>query len=96
MADEVENEEVGPVTMAEWRAYLDGLSDEDLYEVAIAAGTLAFGQKLLGEGYSADDVSAIRVRIAERMAEETIAPPTRVSGCVVDYRALVPAGTFAF
>ena len=76
-----------PVTTEERASYVDGLTnDEELYEIAMAAGTIKFGQKLLDEGYPATDITAIR----------TIAPPTRVGGCMIDYRALLPPGSFAY
>ena len=92
-----EEEGLGPVTMEEWQAYVKGLNDDqELYDVAIGAGTLKFGQKLLAEGYQAEDVTAIRTMIAQKLVEAEIAPPTRVGGCVVDYRDLLPKGSFAF
>lgn len=98
MADDAEDtQELGPVTLEEWQTYVDGLTDDqELHDVAIGAGTLAFGRKLLAEGYSAADVTTIRTMIAKKMADEGLAPPTRVAGCVVDYRDLVPKGTFTF
>jgi len=85
-----------PVTMGEWAAYVEGLSnDEELYEIAMAAGTVKFGRKLLDEGYPASDITAIRTMIAQKLLEQEIAPPTRVGGCQIDYRALLP-GQFKF
>ena len=92
-----EDEDTNPVTLDEWQAYVDGITtDEELYEVAMAAGTLAFGQKLLAEGFLAEDVTVIRTMLAQRLLLEEIAPPTRVGGCVIDYRALLPPGSFAY
>jgi hypothetical protein len=92
-----EEEDLGPVTLTEWQEYVDGLkTDDEIYENALAAGTLKFGQKLLAEGYSAEDVTAIRRMMALKMATDRVAPPGRVGGCLVDYRALVPTGTFDF
>lgn len=88
--------EDNPVTMEEWESYVDGLSnDEELYEIAMAAGTIKFGQKLLDEGYPATDITAIRTMLAKKLLEKEIAPPTRVGGCMIDYRALLP-GQFKF
>ena len=90
-------EEQNPVTLEEWQKYVDGIStDEELHEQACAAGTLAFGLKLLAEGYTASDVTTIRTMLATKMLAEEVAPPTRVGGCLVDYRALLPAGSFTF
>lgn len=86
-----------PVTMEEWQEYVNGiLTDEELFDVAKAAGSLKFGQKLLEEGYLADDVSAIHKMLAFRLAGERVAPPGRVGSCQIDYRAIVPTGTFTF
>ena len=100
MADTDMGEEIttaeNPVTMEEWQSYVDGLSnDEELYEIAMAAGTIKFGEKLRGEGYPATDITAIRTMIARKLLEQEIAPPTRVGGCMIDYRALLP-GQFTF
>lgn len=85
-----------PVTMEEWASYVDGLSDDaELYEVALAAGTVKFGQKLLDEGYPATDITLIRTMLARKLLEEEVAPPTRVGGCMIDYRSLLP-GQFKF
>lgn len=85
-----------PVTMEEWASYVEGLSDDkELYEVAMAAGSIKFGQKLLGEGYPATDITTIRTMIAAKLLEQELAPPTRVGGCMIDYRALLP-GQFTF
>lgn len=78
-----------PVTLEEWQEYVDALADDDaLYQNALSAGSIKFGQKLLSEGYNAQDISAIRTMLAKRMVEERVAPPGRVGGCVVDYREL--------
>jgi hypothetical protein len=85
-----------PVTMEEWESYVDGLTnDEELYEIAMAAGTIKFGQKLIDEGYPATDITAIRTMLAKKLLESEVAPPTRVGGCMIDYRALLP-GQFTF
>lgn len=85
-----------PVTMEEWASYVDGLTnDEELYEIAMAAGTIKFGQKLLDEGYPATDITAIRTMLAKKLLDQEVAPPTRVGGCMIDYRALLP-GQFTF
>lgn len=85
MEEQLEN----PVTIEEWQEYVNALpSDEEIYNVAKAAGSIKFGQKLLSEGYNADDITAIRTMLAKRMVAETIAPPGRVPPCVIDYREL--------
>ena len=59
-----------PVTMEEWESYVDGLTnDEELYEIAMAAGTIKFGQKLMDEGYPATDITAIRTMLAKKLLE---------------------------
>lgn len=83
------NENEYPVTLEEWQAYVDSLvEDETIYQNALSAGSLKFGQKLLSEGYSAEDITTIRRMFAKRMVDETVAPPGRVGACVVDYREL--------
>jgi hypothetical protein len=78
-----------PVTLEEWQAYVDAIpSDEDLYEAAVAAGSIKFGQKLLSEGYNAEDITSIRTMMAKKMVADTVAPPGRVGACVIDYREL--------
>ena len=78
-----------PVTMDEWQEYVDGIpSDERLYEEATRAGSLKFGQRLLTEGYSAEEITAIRTMFAVRMVDEDVAPPGRVDGNITDYRKL--------
>lgn len=79
-----------PVTLEEWQEYVDSLKGDDaIYENAVSMGSIKFGQKLLSEGYNAADISAIRTMLATRMVSERVAPPTRVGGCVIDYRELV-------
>jgi D-alanyl-D-alanine carboxypeptidase len=78
-----------PVTMEEWATYIGKLNDnEELYQVALAAGRFEFGQKLLAEGYSAEDVATLRAAIAKKMASQGVAPPGRVGGNKIDYRRL--------
>ena len=98
MTDTTTDDSTGsnPVTLEEWKAYVDGLSsDEELYEVAMAAGTLKFGQTLLDEGYPAEDITTIRTMFAQKLLDSEVAPPTRAGGCLTDYRALLP-GQFNF
>lgn len=83
------NEDENPVTLEEWQEYVNALpSDEELYAVAKSAGSIQFGEKLMSEGYSAEDVSSIRKMLAQKMVEDVVAPPGRVDSCVIDYRRL--------
>ena len=85
----MEEELEDPVTPDEWQDYVEALpSDEAIYNAAKAAGSIKFGQKLLSEGYNAEDITSIRKMLAKRMVDETIAPPGRVPPCVIDYREL--------
>jgi hypothetical protein len=83
------NEIEYPVTLEEWQAYVDALpSDQELYDNALAFGSIKFSQKLMSEGYNAEDISAIRTMVAKKLVAVTVAPPGRVGACVFDYREL--------
>jgi hypothetical protein len=83
------NELEYPVTLEEWQAYVDAIpSDEELYDNALAFGSMKFAQKLMSEGYNAEDISSIRTMVAKKMVDDTVAPPGRVGSCVIDYREL--------
>lgn len=98
MADTDDLEDLGPtnpITMEEWAAYVQTLEGSDLRDAAVGAGSIKFGEKLLSEGYPPEDVTGIRTMFALRFLELEEAPPTRVGGCVIDYRSLLP-GQFTF
>jgi hypothetical protein len=78
-----------PITMEDWQKYVAGIKDDgELYQVALAAGRMEFGDKLLSEGYSAEDIASIRAMLAQKMVEAELAPPGRVDGNLIDYRRL--------
>lgn len=79
---------MNPKTSDEWQKYVDSLGEDELFHVAVAAGSTKFMGVLLEEGYSADEITAIQKMFALRFVELGIEPPTRVSGCVIDYRRL--------
>lgn len=78
---------MNPRTLEEWQQYIRSLDAEELFNVAYAAGTMKFAEKLRGEGYAAKEITTILTRIAFRLLELEVAPP-REGACVVDYRWL--------
>ena len=64
-----------PRTPAEWRAYIEGLSDDELWEKAVAANTASFVQAMIKEGSSSEDLEGIFVALAKRFAQAGQRPP---------------------
>lgn len=79
---------MNPSTPEEWQEYVDNLEDKELFDQAIAAGSVKFMTKLLEEGIPSDTITEIHGIFARRFVDLGMEPPSRAPGCVVDYRRL--------
>lgn len=62
-------------TLAQWQAFVDGLSPETLTDEALKANTAGFTNSMLEEGYSAEEVHACIVMFAKRFVTLGQVPP---------------------
>jgi hypothetical protein len=81
--------EGNPKTLVEWQRYVNSLSQGDLFEAAEGAARVKFGQVLLAEGYTAQDVTLILSLFASRFVDLGVDPPSWQPGMIVDYRTVL-------
>lgn len=65
----------GRQTLDEWRASVDALSDEELWEAAERANTAAFVDALQERGYAAAEIHEIFTLFARRFRTLGLLPP---------------------
>ncbi len=58
-----------PRTLEEWTAYLGTLTEEELWDKAVAANRAPFVQTLLAEGYTTEEVTGVFTAVARRFRE---------------------------
>ena len=80
-----------PVTRDEWRAYIEGLSGEELRNKAIAANTFPYVTALLEEGSSPDDITFILAAFALRFVADNQVIPQGMPNEYCNLAALVRA-----
>jgi hypothetical protein len=74
-----------PRTLAQWRAYIDGLEGDALVDAASAANGIGFVEVLEGEGYAPDQIHAVLYAFAARFVALGRRPP---GGGLYDFAAL--------
>ncbi len=77
-----------PKTLKEWILYVARIEAKDLIIQAKYAGTLAFIDMLIEDGYSSDDISRIHKAFALRFKEDGRRIP-KFNDITVDYNAIL-------
>ena len=77
-----------PQSLQEWETYIITLSGDALRSKALALNTLSGVRMLEDEGYQPKDIENIFRMFVARFQSDGQEPPSRVTGCYLDYRSL--------